>query len=180
MIYEVDGLKPVIAPSAFISESAVIIGDVRVGEDCYIGPGAILRADSHGMPIIIGNGSAIEEGVIIHVGGRGTNGCCIGERVTIGHGAIVHANRIADNANIGMGAVISLYSTIGSYAIVAEGAVVKQAQVIPDRVVVGGAPAKILRELEDRDIATWDKTKLWYIELARKYTTPGVLKRLDI
>ena len=79
-----------------------------------------------------------------------------------------------------MGAVISLYSTIGSYAIVAEGAVVKQAQVIPDRVVVGGAPAKILRELEDRDIATWDKTKLWYIELARKYTTPGVLKRLDI
>ena len=89
MIYEFDGLKPVIAPSAFISESAVIIGDVRVGEDCYIGPGAILRADSHGMPIIIGNGSAIEEGVIIHVGGRGTNGCCIGERVTIGHGAIV-------------------------------------------------------------------------------------------
>lgn len=179
MIYEFDGLRPSIDPSAFVSESAVIVGDVRIGKDCYIGPGAILRADSHGMPIVIGDGSAVEEGVIIHVGGKGTDGCYIGEKVTIGHGAIVHANRIADNANIGMGAIVSLYSQVGSYAIVAEGAVVKQGQCIPDRVVVGGAPAKVLRQLEDRDISTWDKTKLWYIDLARKYATPGVLKRLD-
>lgn len=179
MIYRFNGLTPEIDPTAYISESASIIGDVRIGAYCYIGPGAVIRADSKDKPVVIGSGSAIEEGVIIHVGGPRTDGCYIGERVTVGHGAIVHCNRIGANANIGMGAVLSLYSEIGEYAVVAEGSVVKQGQVIEPKTVVGGAPAKVLRTLLDRDLTTWDKTKDWYIDLTKLYTTPGVLERLD-
>lgn len=178
MIYEFDGMRPQIDPSAYISESATILGDVRIAADVYVGPGAIIRGDTHNCPIVIGYGSAIEEGVIIHVGPPSA-GCYIGERVTVAHGAIVHADHVRDNANIGMGAVVSLRADIGEYAVVAEGAVVKQGQVIPPRVVVGGAPAKVLRELQERDLKVLDGTKDWYIGLARKYSTPGVLKRLD-
>lgn len=177
MIYEFDGKAPQIDPSAYISDTACIIGDVRIGADCYIGPGAVIRGDM--LPITIGDGSAVEDNVIIHVGGRGSDGCLIGKNVTIGHGAIVHANRLADHANVGMGAIVSMQAVIGEYAVVAEGAVVKRGQVIPPRVVVGGAPAKILRELEDRDIESWDKSNLFYVELARKCKRPGMMKRLD-
>ena len=179
MIYKFDGMTPEIDSTCYISESATIIGNVKIGPYCYIGPGAIIRADSKDKPIEIGYGSAIEEGVIIHVGGPRTNGCYIGERVTIGHGAIVHCNKLGANSNVGMGAVLSLYSEIGEYAVIAEGAVVKQCQIIEPKVVVGGAPAKVLRQLLDRDLETWDKTKDWYIGLTKLYTTPGVLERID-
>ncbi len=178
MIYEFDGMRPPIDPSAYISESATILGNVRIAADVYVGPGAIIRGDTCGCPIIIGYGSAIEEGVIIHVGPP-SSGCIIGEKVTIAHGAIVHSDHVRDCANIGMGAIVSLHTDIGEYAVVAEGAVVKKGQTIPPRVVVGGAPARLLRELEERDIKVWDDTKTWYINLARKYSTPGILKRMD-
>lgn len=178
MIYEFDGMRPTISPTAYVSESATIIGDVTVGAYCYIGPGAVIRGDARGCPITIGAGTAVEEGVIIHVGGKDAR-CDIGEKVTIGHGALVHCNKLGKNANVGMGAVLSLYAEIGEYAIVAEGAVVKQRQKIPPRVVVGGAPAVTLRELSEQDISIWDKTKEWYIDLVKKYSAPGVLKRID-
>lgn len=177
MIYEFDGMAPKIDASAFISDTACIIGNVSIGADCYIGPGAVIRGDI--LPITIGDCSAVEDNVIIHVGGKTSTGCHIGKHVTIGHGAIVHGDRLEDHANVGMGAIVSMQAVIGEYAVVAEGAVVKRGQVIPPRVVVGGAPAKILRELEDRDIETWDKSNLFYVELARKCKTPGMLKRID-
>lgn len=178
MIYEFNGKAPKIDPSAYISESASIIGDVTIEADCYVGPGAVIRADWPGSPIRIGYGSAVEEGAILHVGGKDIM-MDVGEKVTIAHGCIIHGNKLADNCNIGMGAIVSKGAVIGEYAIVAEGALVKQNQEIPPRVVVGGMPAKVLRELLDRDIEVWDKTKLWYIKLARQYTTPGMIKRLD-
>lgn len=178
MIYEFDGMRPRIDPSAYISESATILGNVIIAADVYVGPGTIIRADTPGCPIVIGYGSAIEEGAIIHVGPP-SEGCIIGEKVTVAHGAIVHANHLRDCANIGMGAIVSLYADIGEYAVVAEGAVVKRGQIIPPRVIVGGAPARQLRELEERDLKVWEDTKNWYIGLARKYVTSGVLKRID-
>lgn len=155
MIYRYGEFAPEIDPSAFVSESATIIGQVKIAADCFIGPGAVIRADC-GKPIEIGYGTAVEDGVIIHVGGSRAVSCYIGERVTIGHGAIVHCSKLGDNANVGMGAVLSLFSEIGEYAVIAEGAVVKQGQVIEPRVVVGGAPARVLRPLLDRDIESWD------------------------
>lgn len=179
MIYEFEGKRPTIDPSAYISDSAVVIGDVTIGARCYIGPGAVIRADER--PIWIGDESAVEDLCVIHVGGpeAKTDGCHIGKRVTIGHGAMVHGNYIRDGANIGIGAIVSLFADIGEYTVVAEGAVVKKHQTIPPRVVVGGAPAKILRELEEKDIYAWERSKQTYIDLAARCKAPGGLERID-
>lgn len=174
MIYEYDGKRPQIDSSAFVSDSAVIIGDVEIGADCYIGPNAVIRGDA--AKIIIGEATAIEDGVLIHAGGL--KQAVIGRQVTIGHGAIVHSKCLADNANIGMGAVLSLFSEIGEYAVVGEGALVKKGQIVQPKTVVGGVPAAELRKLEQKDIAFWDTSKDIYINLARACNR-GALKRTD-
>lgn len=110
MIYEFESKRPKIDPSAYISDSAIVIGDVTIGARCYVGPGAVIRGDER--PIWIGDESAVEDLCVIHVGGPDakTDGCHIGKRVTIGHGAMVHGNYIRDGANIGMGAIVSLFA----------------------------------------------------------------------
>lgn len=174
MIYEYDGRCPQIDSSTFVSDSAVIIGDVEIGADCYIGPNAVIRGDA--AKIVIGDATAIEDGVLIHAGGL--KRMVIGSRVTIGHGAIVHSKFLANNSNVGMGAVLSLFSEIGEYAVVGEGALVKKGQIIKPKTVVGGVPAIELRQLEQKDIAFWDASKDIYINLARA-CNKGVLKRID-
>jgi carbonic anhydrase/acetyltransferase-like protein (isoleucine patch superfamily) len=170
MLYEFDGRIPNISGSAYISELATVIGDVVIAENSYIGHGAILRGD-YGR-IEIGPGTAVEEGVIIHAPPE--NVCRIGQKVTLGHGAVIHAQRIADFAVIGMGAILSIRSDVGEWAIVAEGAVVKLRQSIPDRVVAAGNPAAIVRDICDRDLAFWNYGKQLYIDLAAKYLRVGM------
>ncbi len=174
MIYEFDGRKPVIGRDSYVGESALVIGDVRIGDNCYIGHGAILRGD-YGT-IIVGDGTAVEEGVIVHASPDFT--CNIGEKVTIGHGAIIHSERIGDLAVIGMGAVLSIMAEVGERAIVAEGAVVKMRQKIPAGVVAAGNPAKVVRDIEDRDEKLWAWGKQLYIDLAKKYLELG-MQRVD-
>lgn len=170
MLYCFAGKSPMIDETAFVSEQAVIVGDVEIGPRCYVGPGAVIRADA--AKIRIEEEVAIEEGVIIHAGGGGCTESVIGRRVTIGHGAIVHSRSIGPSASIGMGAIISLNAEIGEFAVIAEGAVVKQKQVIPARVVAGGMPARELRSMEERDIRVWEGTKDWYVKLAAAYRDP--------
>ena len=173
MLYEFDGKNPVFGKETYISETAIVIGNVTIGDNCYIGHGAILRGD-YGS-IEIGSGTAVEEAVVIHAPPQKL--CKIGERVTIGHGAIIHAASIGDLSVIGMGAVLSIYSEIGTNTIVAEGAVVKMRQVIHEDVVVGGNPARIIRKIATRDIEYWNMGKELYINLAKKYITLG-MKRM--
>lgn len=170
MLYCFAGKSPMIDETAFVSEQAVIVGDVEIGPRCYVGPGAVIRADA--AKIRIEEEVAIEEGVIIHAGGGGCTESVIGRRVTIGHGAIVHSRSIGPSASIGMGAIISLNAEIGEFAVIAEGAVVKQKQMIPARVVAGGMPARELRPMEERDIRVWEGTKDWYVKLAAAYRDP--------
>jgi carbonic anhydrase/acetyltransferase-like protein (isoleucine patch superfamily) len=170
MLYKFDGKRPVFGKDTYISETAIVIGDVKIGDNCYIGHGAILRGD-YGS-IEIGSGTAVEEAVVIHVPPQKL--CRIGDRVTIGHGAIIHAASIGDLSVIGMGAVLSIYSIIGKNTIVAEGAVVKMRQAIPEGVVAGGNPAKIIRKIATKDIGYWDMGKELYINLAKKYLTIGM------
>ena len=153
-----------------MSETATVIGDVVIGDNCYIGHGAILRGD-YGT-IVVGNGTAVEEAVVIHA--PPSQRCEIGSRVTIGHGAIVHAASIGDEATIGMGAILSIRSAIGAWSIVAEGAVVKREQVVPDEVVMAGNPARVVRKVSDKDRETWDWGKQLYIDLAAKYLRAGM------
>ncbi len=174
MLYRYRDFSPQIDPSTFVSESATIIGNVSVGPRCFIGPGAVIRADTG--RIVIDEETAVEDGVIIHSGSGGE--MRIGRRVVFGHGAIVHSRTIADRVSVGMGAVLSLLSEIGENAVVAECALVKKGQIIPPNVLVGGIPCKILRPLEQRDYDLWEKSRNSYVALAAEYLNPALFEKL--
>lgn len=175
MIYAFDGHAPEIGQGTYVSETATVIGNVKIGGNCYIGHGSIIRGD-YGR-IEIGSRTAVEEGVIIHAQPDET--VVIGNDVTFGHGAIIHAHDIGDWAVIGMGAVVSLGSSIGAGAIIAEGAVVKRNQGIPEKVMAAGAPAKVIREIMDKDIELWTWGKQIYVDLAKKYLDIGMQRISD-
>ncbi len=170
MFYRFDGREPVAGSETYVSETAIVIGDVRIGDNCYIGHGVVLRGD-YGA-IEIGNGTAVEEGVIVHAPPGET--CSIGDRVTVGHGAIIHAKSIGKNVTIGMGAIVSIRAEVGSRTIVAEGAIVRREQVIPDGVVVAGNPARTVRLATAKDMEYWEWARDLYIDLARKYSRQGM------
>jgi len=170
MLYEFRGLRPVIGENTYVSETAVIIGDVEIGDNCYIGHGSILRGD-YGK-IVIGDGTAVEEGVIIHSPPGETNN--IGQKVTLGHGAILHGKMIGDYAVVGMGAVLSILSEVGEWSIIAEGAVVRMRQIVPGKQIFAGNPAVYIRNLEQRDVEMWDFGKQLYIDLAKEYLENGM------
>ena len=170
MLYKFDGKRPTIGKDTYVSDLATVIGDVVIGDNCYIGHGAILRGD-YGR-IEVGDGTSVEEGVIIHSPPGKTNR--IGNRVTIGHGSVIHGKSIGDRAVIGMGAVISIRSEIGEGAIIAEGCIVKMKQIIPSGVVVAGNPGQIVREISYKDKELWERVKQLYIDLAKKYLDKGM------
>lgn len=170
MLYGFDGKKPIVGTGTYVSETATVIGDVRIGRNCYIGHGAMLRGD-YGT-IEIGDGTAVEEGVIIHAPPQ--ESCVVGARATIGHGAIIHARSIGDSVTIGMGAILSIRSEVASGSIVAEGAVVKREQKIPESIVVAGNPAKSIREVSEKEKEYGDWVADLYINLARKYCAEGM------
>ena len=172
MLFRFDGKEPVIGPGTYISETALVIGDVKIGSDCYIGHGAILRAD-YGR-IEIGDGTAVEEGVIIHAPPEDV--CSIGDGVIIGHGAIIHAKSIGNWAAIGMGAILSIRSEVAGKSIVAEGAIVKQKQKIPESVMAAGNPAKKIRQVSQTEDKHWEWARKLYRDLAHKYCDLGMEK----
>lgn len=165
MLYKFDKKQPSVGKGTYISHTAEVIGNVDIGDNCYIGHGVIVRGD-YGR-IEIGDGTALEEGAIIHAPPEET--CHIGKKVTVGHGAIVHGKRISDMAVIGMGAVLSIWSEIGEWAIVAEGSVVTMRKAIPPEAVAAGNPARVVRKVNDRDREFWHYGKQLYIDLAKKY-----------
>ncbi len=174
-IYEFEKKKPRIGKGSFIFPSADVIGDVTIGENCYIGPGARIRGD-YGS-IRIGNDTAVEENVVIHA--RPNEKTIIGNSVTIGHAAIIHNATIHDWAIIGMGAIVSDYAEIGEWAVVAEGAVVKNKTKIPDIAIAVGIPAKVVAEITSDFKKQWTEYKKIYSDLART-RLPNSLKELPM
>jgi carbonic anhydrase/acetyltransferase-like protein (isoleucine patch superfamily) len=170
MFYSFDGRAPFVGDGTYVSETAQIIGDVRIGTGCYIGHGAILRGD-YGT-IKVGNEAVIEEGVVVHA--PPDEACTIGNRVVVGHGAIIHSRLIGDSAMIGMGAILSIRSEVGSQSIVAEGAVVRQKQQVPPAVVMAGNPSRKVREITQGDRDNQDMSVELYINLAKKYLEIGM------
>jgi carbonic anhydrase/acetyltransferase-like protein (isoleucine patch superfamily) len=170
MLYKFNGKQPIVGADTYISDLARVIGDVVIGSNCYIGHGAILRGD-YGR-IEVGDGTAVEEGVIVHAPPGDINQ--IGKRVTIGHNAVAHGKKIGNQSVIGMGAILSIWSEIGESAIVAEGSVIKMKQIIPPKVVVAGNPAHIVREISSKDEEFWNWGKQLYIDLAKKYLDEGM------
>ena len=171
MIYEFRKNRPVWGKDTYISETAIVIGNVEIGDNCYIGHGAVLRGD-YGK-IVIGNGTAVEEAVVIHAPPGETG--YIGNKVTLGHGAVIHGKNIGDNAVIGMGAILSIMSDIGEGAIVAEGSVVKMRQNIEAMKVAAGNPAAVVRDIREKDMEMWSYVKQLYMDLAAEYNKNGLI-----
>jgi carbonic anhydrase/acetyltransferase-like protein (isoleucine patch superfamily) len=173
-IYEFEKKKPIIGRGTFIFDSADVIGNVTIGENCYIGPGARIRGD-YGT-IKIGDNTAVEENVVIHA--RPDDVTTIGNNVTIGHASIIHNATIDEWAIVGMGAIVSDWAEIGEWAVVAEGAVVKNKQKIPTRAIAVGIPAKIVTDITEEYQKQWMKYKQIYSDLARE-RLPSSLKKAD-
>jgi gamma-carbonic anhydrase len=164
---------PVIAESAFIAPSADIIGDVTVGEESSVWFQAVIRADIH--RIIIGPRSNIQDGAVVHLAEE--FGVEIGELVTIGHKAVIHACLLGNEVLVGMGAIILDGAEIGARSIVGAGALVTMHTKIPPGSLVIGAPAKVRRMLaldEQQQVATWAQK---YVELSRHYLALGMGRR---
>jgi carbonic anhydrase/acetyltransferase-like protein (isoleucine patch superfamily) len=174
-LYQFEERIPRVSQGAFVAESALVIGDVQISKDAYIGHGAILRGD-YGT-IHVGEGTAIEEGVIVHA--RPDDRTVIGNRVTVGHGAMVHNAQIKDDAVIGMRATVSDYSVVGEWTIVGEMGLVKSHQSVPDGVVAVGIPVKVAGKVDKKQKEFWSYGKRLYVEMVHRYLTPGAFMRID-
>ena len=156
--YEINGVIPVVDPTAFVHPSATLIGDVIVGPGCYVAPHASLRGDFG--RIVLERGSNVQDCCVMH-GFPGTD-TVIEEDGHIGHGAILHGCVVKKNAMVGMNAVVMDAAVIGESAIVAACAFVKAGMVVPPRSLAIGAPARIARQLSDDEVA-------WKVSGTRSY-----------
>jgi phenylacetic acid degradation protein len=156
--YAIDGVVPVVDPSAFVHPSAVLIGDVIVGAHCYVGPCASLRGDFG--RVVLGAGSNVQDGCVIH--GYPKQDTLVEENGHIGHGAVLHSCVVRRGALVGIKAVVMDDAEIGEQAVVAACAFVPVGMRVAPRSMVAGIPAKVVRTLDDKEVA-------WYAEGTRAY-----------
>lgn len=167
-IFAFDGFIPVIHESAFIHPNATVTGNVVIGRDVYVGPGAAIRGDWGG--VIIQDGCNVQEGCVIHMFPGVT--VVLEPSAHIGHGAVVHGARIGENALIGMNAVVMDNAIVGAGCIVGALCVVPSKMEVPPRKVVVGNPAKIVKDVSDEMLA-WktEGTALYQALPARLHAT---------
>ena len=163
-VYAIDGIVPVVDPTAYVHPSAVLIGDVIVGPGCYVGPCASLRGDFGRL--ILEAGANLQDTCVMH-GFPGTD-TVVEENGHVGHGAVLHGCRVGRNALIGMNAVIMDNAVLGESSIVAACAFVKAGLEIPPRSLVAGVPAKIIRTLSEQEMAWKIEGTLTYQNLTRR------------
>ena len=147
--YEIDGLRPVVHPTAYVHPTAVLIGDVLIGPGAYIGPCASLRGDFG--RIVLHSGCNVQDTCVIH--GFPASDTLLEDNAHIGHGAVLHGCVIRADALVGMNAVVMDEAEIGPGAFVAASAFVRAGLKVPARSLAAGVPAKILRELSDQELA---------------------------
>jgi len=147
------GVSPRVHPTAFIDDSAQVIGDVDIGEESSVWMNAVVRGDVHS--IRVGRRSNIQDGTIVHAQAStsGAHSTVIGNHVTIGHGALVHGCTIDDQCLIGMGAILLNGSHVGTQSIVAAGTLVTENMKVPPKSLVMGSPGKVKRLLTHAEIA---------------------------
>ena len=137
MIRSFNGKIPKVHPTAFVSEAAYVVGDVTIGENSSVWPGAVIRGD-YGT-ITIGKGSVIQDNCVVHA----DDYLHIGDNVSVTHGAVLHGHRVGDNVLIGINAVLLEEAEIGSYCLVGAGTVVRGGAKIPDESLVVGVPGQV-------------------------------------
>ena len=163
-VYAIDGITPVVHPSAYVHPSAVLIGDVIVGARVYIGPCASLRGDFG--RIVVEEGANIQDTCLLH--GFPGKDTVVGAESTIGHGAVLHGCVIGRGALIGMNCVVNDNAEVGEDAVVAALAFVKAEATVPPRTLVAGIPARVLRTLSEQELRWKDDNMRLYQELGAR------------
>ncbi len=161
------GHTPRIHPTAFVAPTAVLIGDVEVGEESSIWFGAVLRGDHPEHGIRIGRRTSVQDNCVLHVSADGPT--LVGDDVTIGHGAVFESCEIGDGALIGMNAVLLHHVVVGERALVAALSVVPSEMAVPPGTVVAGAPATVRKELAGESADWIEVGASHYVELSRRY-----------
>ena len=151
--------------TVFIADGARVLGDVEIGKNSSVWYNAVIRADSNSIKI--GERSNVQDNAVIHT--SRDFGVCIGDNVTVGHGAIVHGCTVKSNVMIGMGAIVLNGAVIEENCIIGAGALVTQGKVIPAGSLVFGNPAKIVRNLTDQEISSITDNAASYVKEAEQY-----------
>ncbi len=159
-IVEYKGKRPVVGERVFLAEGACLIGDVTIGNDSSVFYNAVLRADL--SSIVVGERTNIQDNVSVHL--SLDQGVVIGNEVTVGHNAILHACTIDDNVLIGMGAIVMDGAHIKKNCVVGAGAIVTQGKEFPENSLVVGSPARVVRELTDDEIRKAREGVLHYLD----------------
>jgi carbonic anhydrase/acetyltransferase-like protein (isoleucine patch superfamily) len=174
-IVELDGVAPTIGEDVFLAPTAVLVGDVRVGDRANIWFGTVLRGDvSH---IAIGPNCSIQDTAVIHCATDLPT--VIGSDVVVGHGALLEGCTIEDGALIGMGAIVLQHARVGAGAMVAAGAVVSERQEIPPGVLAAGVPANVKKELSGAALAWTGRAAAHYQELREQYLRTSQVRTLE-
>lgn len=159
---------PRVAPTAFIDQSAQVIGDVEIGADSSVWMNAVLRGDVNS--IRVGRRTNIQDGCVVHVMG-GTHPTTLGDEVTVGHAAVLHGCTIGDRCLIGMGAIVLNGADIGSDSIVAAGSLVVERLEVPSRSLVMGSPGRVRRVLTTDEVASIKRYAESYVGHKDEYIT---------
>ena len=167
LVYAIDGITPVVHPTAFVHPSAVLIGDVIVGPGAYIGPAASLRGDFG--RIVIEEGANVQDTCVMH--GFPGKDTVVGPGANIGHGAVLHGCAIGRGALVGMNCVVNDNAEVGEDAVIAAMAFVKAEARIPPRVLAAGVPARVKRELSADEIRWMRVNAGQYQQLAVRSAT---------
>jgi phenylacetic acid degradation protein len=163
-IYQIDGVVPVVSPLAFVHPTAVVIGDVIIEANCYIGPCAVLRGDFG--PIRVKKNANLQDTCVMH--GYPNVVTSIEEFGHVGHGAILHGCIVGKDALVGMNAVVMDESVIGEGSIVGAMSFVKAEVVFPERSLIVGSPAKVIRKVSAEELKWKKQGTKEYIELAKR------------
>ena len=165
-LWAFEGVSPEVAEGAWIAPTAVVIGDVVVGAEANIWFGCVLRGDTG--PIRVGARTNIQDGSILHIA-TGRYPCVLGEEVTVGHMAIVHACRLEDRAFVGMGATVLDGAVIETEGMLAAGGLLTPGKRIGAGELWAGRPARKMRDMDAAERAQWGETARHYVELAARF-----------
>ncbi len=169
MLKSFGGKTPKIASSAWVCETAYVVGDVEIGENSSIWPGAVIRADHDSIKI--GKNTNVQDNTVIHDG----QGMIIGDNVHIGHNAVINCHRIGNNVLIGMNSTILHDAEIGNFCVIGANCLVSQGMKIPDNSFVVGVPAEIKKQVSPQQVLRWlEEAPQGMVKLAKEYKEAGL------
>lgn len=163
------GKLPDVSGALFVAPNATVVGDVKLGKNSSVFYGAVLRADIN--RIVVGEGSNLQDNVVVHLSDDA--GVLIGDHVTVGHAAIIHACTIDNGCLIGMGATVLDRAHIGAESLVGANALVPQGFTCPPGSLVFGSPARVVRALTDEERGAGRRLAMKYIEVAKAHAARG-------